>query len=408
VGRVADLMAQQGPPERIVAPPELPKGWEPGVVWSNSTDSGTITTDATTTPPDAAIWRELIADWGLDPDALEVVDGSIELIGWDSPIKGTDQRQRLKRYKARLRRKRDVDDTVDIVALCRAAERRKPPKRTAVDHPERAMVVALSDWQVGKGEGDGTPATVALITESFDNLVDHLAEQKRNNRCIDVVYLVGMGDMVEQCSGHYPSQAFTVDLNRREQMRVARRLILNAIDRLVDKGYRVVVSAVPGNHGENRNGDGKAYTTVDDNDDLAVFEQVGEVLAANTERYSQVTLFLPSELSMTLDVCGVPVGFAHGHGARGSGHPVQKIEKWWTGQVMGFQPVADARILVTGHYHHLLVVESTGRTHFQCPSMDGGSAWWTASTGQTSPAGMLSFVVGSGCGARGWDNLRVL
>ena len=128
-------------------------------------------------------------------------------------------------------------------------------------------------------------------------------------------------------------------------------------------------------------------------DDLAVFEQVGEVLAANTERYSQVTLFLPSDLSMTLDVCGVPVGFAHGHVARGSGHPVQKIEKWWTGQVMGFQPVADARILVTGHYHHLLLSESTGRTHMQCPAMDGGSAWWTSSTGQSSPAGVLSFVV---------------
>jgi hypothetical protein len=111
---------------------------------------------------------------------------------------------------------------------------------------------------------------------------------------------------------------------------------------------------------------------------------------------------------MTLDVCGIPIGFTHGHIARGGANPAAKIEKWWTGQVMGFQPVADARILVTGHYHHLLVIESTGRTHMQCPAMDGGSGWWTESTGQHSPAGMLTFLAGSGCGPRGWSDLAVL
>jgi hypothetical protein len=83
---------------------------------------------------------------------------------------------------------------------------------------------------------------------------------------------------------------------------------------------------------------------------------------------------------------------------------VAKIEKWWTGQVMGFQPVADARILITGHYHHLLVSESTGRTHVQCPAMDGGSVWWEQRGGGQSKAGTLTFMVG----ADGWDCLRVI
>ncbi len=123
MGRLTDLVAQEPPPDRELPAPDLPKGWEPGVRWSNDLDAGTIVTDATTTQPDAAIWRELIADWGLDPDALEVVDGSIELIGWDAPIKGTDQRQRLKRYKARLRRKTNAADTVDMAILTKAALR---------------------------------------------------------------------------------------------------------------------------------------------------------------------------------------------------------------------------------------------------------------------------------------------
>jgi len=404
-----DALATPGPPERTHVPPDLPKGWEPGVRWSNSTDSGTITTDATTTEPDAAVWRELVADWGLDPETMEIVDGSIELIGWDSPVKATTtgEKIRLKRYRARLRRRTGAEDTADVAELCKRAERRKPPRSVVdVDAAGRALVVALSDWQVGKGEGDGTAGTVDRIIASVGALTNRLRELKRLKRPVGVVYLVGLGDIVEQCTGHYPSQEFTTDLNRREQMRVARRLILRYVDAVVDAGYPLVLTGVAGNHGENRR-DGKAFTDPTDNDDLAVLEQVAEVLAANPDRYASVSTFLPSTLSMALDVCGVPVGFTHGHVARGGSHPVSKIENWWTGQVMGMQPVADARILVTGHYHHLIVSESTGRTHFQCPAMDPGSQWWTQSTGQSSPPGVLTFVVDSAA-ARGWCDMELL
>jgi hypothetical protein len=408
VGLIASLAAQEPPPERQPSPVNLPSGWEPGVRWSNDTASGTIVTDTLDAAPDAAVWAEIIADWGLDPATMVIVDGSIELIGWDAPIKGTDQRQRLKRYKARLRQRHDVIDAADVESLCVKASRRRPSRKApaATDDVERALVVCLSDWQVGKGEGGGSAATVDRIASSIAGIVPRLKDLERLKRGADVVYLVGMGDLVEQCSCHYPSQEFTTDLNRREQMRVVRRLILAAVDTVVDAGYRVVLTGVPGNHGENRK-DGKAYTTVDDNDDLAVIEQVGEVLSANPARYEAVSVFLPSETSMALDVAGVPVGFTHGHTARGGANPAAKIEKWWTGQVMGFQPVADARILITGQYHHLLVSESTGRTHMQCPAMDGGSAWWTSSTGQSSPSGMLSLVVSSAL-PRGWGDLEVL
>lgn len=403
-----EALAQAQPPERDPRPVELPKGWEPGVRWSNETGTGTITTEARTDPPDAAIWRELIADWGLDPDVMEIVDGSIELIGWDSPIKGTAQRQRLKRYKARLREKRGAVDRADVDALCRQIAKRAPAKRPVTSVADRALVAALSDWQVGKGEGDGTAGTVDRIVSAREALVARIAELARLKRPVGTVYLVGMGDLVEQCANHYPGQAFTVDLNRREQIRVVRRLILSYVDALIDRtGCRIVLTGVGGNHGENRN-DGKAYTDPTDSDDLAVIEQVAEVCAANPARYrDRVTTFLPSALSMALDIAGVPVGFTHGHVARGGATPGQRIEKWWTGQVMGLQPVADARILVTGHYHHLIVSESTGRTHFQCPAMDPGSQWWTQSTGQHSPSGLLTFVADAS-NPRGWSDMEVL
>jgi hypothetical protein len=81
--------------------------------------------------------------------------------------------------------------------------------------------------------------------------------------------------------------------------------------------------------------------------------------------------------------------------------------KWWEGQVMGRQPMSEADILISGHFHHLVIAESTGRTHIQCPAQDGGSYWWTAQTGNHSPAGQLMFGVGTGYGPRGWGDLDI-
>jgi len=406
---LADALAQAAPPPRPQRPVDVPKGWEPGVRWSAATGEGTVTTDALAGEPTAAIWAELIADWGLDASALEIVDGSIELIGWDSPIGGGGGAVvRLKRYKAKLRRRTEGADHADIEELCRQASKRKPRKVPVIDVADRALVVAFSDWQLGKGENDGSAGTVDRIIASIDAVVARIAELKRVGRPVGAVYVVGMGDLVEQCGGHYPSQAFTTDLNRREQMRVARRLILHAVDLLVDRtDCRIVLTGVAGNHGENREA-GKQITDPTDNDDLAVIEQVAEVMASNPDRYGdRVSSFLPSMLSMCLDIAGVPVGFAHGHKAGSGATPEAKLAKWWTGQVMGGQPTSDARILVTGHYHHLALSESTGRTWMQCPAMDPGSGWWTESTGQSSPSGMLTFVADATT-SRGWNDLAVL
>ena len=406
---LADALAQAAPPPRPARPVDVPKGWEPGVRWSNSTGNGTVTTDALAGEPDAAIWTEIIADWGLDAYLLEIVDGSIELIGWDSPIAdGGGAVVRLKRYKAKLRRRTEGADHADIEALCRQASKRKPRKVPVIDVADRALVVAFSDWQLGKGEGDGTAGTVDRIIASIDATVARINELKYVKRPVGAVYVVGMGDLVEQCGGHYPSQAATVDLHRRDQMKVARRLILRAVDLLVDRtDCRIVLTGVAGNHGENRE-NGKAITSPTDNDDLAVIEQVSDIMASNPERYGErVSSFLPSMLSMCLDIAGVPVGFAHGHKAGSGATPEAKLAKWWTGQVMGGQPTSDARILVTGHYHHLALSESTGRTWMQCPAMDPGSGWWTESTGQSSPSGMLTFVADATT-ARGWTDLAVL
>ena len=377
-----------------------PSGWEPGVAWDGT--SGTITTAPLGDEPTGGVWSELVADWGLDPATTEVVAGSVQVRAWD-----THDGRRLRDYRASLQARTDAGERADIEALCAIVMRRRSIIAPIITG-ERALLVALSDWQLGKGEGGGSAATTERICSAIDALPARLRELKRSGRAVSAVYLVGLGDLVEQCSGHYPGQTFSVDLDRREQLRLARRLILRAVDTIAPLVEQVVLAAVPGNHGENRGAAGKAYTRTTDNDDLAVVEQVAEVLAANPARYGHVSTVLADSATLVLDVAGVPVAFAHGHKSGGGGHAAQRAENWWRGQVMGRQPIADAALLLSGHYHHLIISESTGRTFMQAPAMDGGSEWFTDRTGASSPAGLLTLGVGTAYGPRGWGDLAVL
>lgn len=380
-----------------------PKGWEPGVIWDGT--NGTLTTSGLETEPDPAIWKNLIADWGLDPNVTEVVDGSVQVRAWDANV-GGGQIKRLFYYRASLRARRSAEARADVEALIAQIRRKRPVERATVAD-ERAMFVALSDWQIGKGEGGGTEATVERILASFDALVARIRELGKAGRPISVIYLIGLGDMIEQCAGHYPGQTFSVDLDRREQLRVVRRLVIKLVDLLLPHVPNIVLGAVPGNHGENRQ-NGKPFTRTTDNDDLAVFEQVAEVFAGNPDRYGHVSVVLADGYVLVLDMAGVNVAVTHMHQARQGATPAQKSQKWWAGQALGRQKAGDADILVTGHYHHLAIDEGQGRVWIQAPSMDGGSDWYTSSTGACSRAGLLTFGVGESYGDALWGDLAVL
>ena len=301
----------------------------------------------------------------------------------------------------------------DIAALCKIIEKRKPANKSILlnDSTGRSLLWLWSDTQAGKGEGGGSTALSNRMGAALQNLLDYLTELEKLGKRSDRIYIVGMGDLVEQCEGHYPMQAFQVYLDRRQQMKLMRRLLLEAINALVDRGYAIVIAAVPGNHGENRNSDGKAFTSWTDNDDVAIFEQVAEVLAANPERYGNVTVppgGLDSEdLVVTLEISGIKCAFAHGHQFKQGANPTAKAEGWWKGQALGRQRVSSADILFSGHYHHFASSEGSGRTWFQCPAQDGGSNWYTYTSGQHSPAGMIAIGIGTGY-ARGWGDLRIV
>ena len=386
-----------------------PRGFEPGIQWDGRT--GSITAELPD-EPDQAVWDVLIADWGLDPARTQVVDGSLQIRAWDAPDPETGGLRRLKYYRATIAPRTDHHDRADVDALCEKVEKRKPAK--APDRPttEQGFLVVLSDWQLGKSQevGVGTPETTERILNALDASVRRYKELVRIGRNPGVVYLIGLGDLVEACSGHYDMQTFVSDLTDREQDKLARRLILKAIDSYVDIGATVVAMGVPGNHGENRK-NGKAYTNLLDNRDYAAFETVAEITAANPERYRNVhiptQIINNDDLTMVLDIGGVPTAFAHGHQFRSGANSQAKLESWWKGQALGRTQVADAEILLSGHLHHFVVSESTGRTVIQVPAMDGGSRWFTATSGASSEAGMVSMLIGQEF-TRRWSDLLIL
>jgi len=253
---------------------EHPKGWEPSIEWNGST--GHI---VALIPDDrelySSLWDELIKDWGLDPDLVAIDQSTIQIRGWDANVsEGTGKEKvtyvrRMKYYKANIVLRQTSKFEIEWQDVISEIKKSKA-KKILENNNLYDLIVCVSDWQIGKGEGDGSNGSVNRIMNSLSNLTQHIKDLKKLNRNPNTIYLVGMGDLVEQCSGHYAMQAFQVDLDRREQMRVVRRLLLEYVNELYSLCSKLVLVAVPGNHGENRL-NGKAFTNFTDNDDLAVF-----------------------------------------------------------------------------------------------------------------------------------------
>ena len=369
-----------------------PKGWEPGI----DTAAGTITTvtDVSTPPQD---WSHILWNLGLDPKAWEVDESQpVQVRSWDNHEK------RLFYYRAVVR-PASGHEKPDVEALIKEIKRRRPKAPTDVLE-ERALVVCLADWQAGKPDHGGYEALIERLLDVKAKVPARLRELARAGRPVSHLYVVGMGDMVEACDGHYAQQTFGVELDRRQQIKLVRRMLVTMLADWARHPAKVVVAAVPGNHGENRR-NGKSYTTFDDNADLEVFEQAAEILQANPEAYGHLSWVIPQgDMTVTLDVCGTIVTWAHGHQFGGSGLPLAKARSWWQGKMAAQHPAGDATVLVYGHYHHLQLLQDGPRTIMGCPSNDGGSRWFEEQGGPTTACGTLSFV----CEGGGWRDLAVL
>jgi hypothetical protein len=176
---------------------------------------------------------------------------------------------------------------------------------------------------------------------------------------------------------------------------------LREIAQLVPK---VTYASVGSNHCQFRSANGKALGKP--TDDWGVF--IGRQLARLAHEVGATNIrFLepqPWEESLAIDVFddGYHVlGIVHGHQAS---RP-EAVGDWWRKQTFGRQAVADASLLVHGHWHHLRVQELgsvdrgdklASRFIVMAPTMDNGSNWFRMNSGEDSIPGLATLILEQG------------
>ena len=367
--------------------------WLPGVTWQG--EEGTVTTQPME-GDNAPDWSGVLRMWGLDPEHFQVVEPVLFNV-WGDTL-GVLNRQ----WKGKVVRK-GKQEVADIEALIEEIKKHKPRERKPITGGA-SLVVCAADWQTGKRDGDGLKGLVGRWLQAIDDVEFRIKELKKIGRPIDSITVLCLGDLVEGCDGHYDIQTFTVEVDRRDQVKIARRLLRDALIRWSKVVPNITVAAIGGNHGENRK-NGKAFTTLNDNDDVALVESVAEIFQANPEAYGHIRFAIPTdELSLTVEVQGKIIGITHGHLARSSGSPEQKLRRWIADQTLGRQSIGDCDILVSGHYHSFRLADWGGVKWLQAPALDGGSVWWRQSKGEVADVGVLTFLVTS----EGISDIQVL
>lgn len=358
-----------------------PNGWTPGVTITRT--GGAVVTEPRESTPDD--WDTLLAELlppGMNPGDFAVDGDTVEVRAWDSGD-GDGGTKRLYYFKARIRRRGEYVDAINLSELIDLAKKAHRPK-TKPAKVDRVYWLQITDLQAGQADGDGVAGMVAKALELGDLAVADLERLKNAGTPAGAIFVPITGDLVEGVSGWYDMQAFSVSLDRRDQVKLVRRLLVDFLIRLVSTGLPIHVAAVPGNHGEFRQ-NGKAFTSLGDNDDVAVVEQIAEAFAL--AGLDSVTFSLPEKerLSLTVEVLGHVVGLTHGHIARGGTGVEGKILSWFKSMAATRDPVGDSDILFTGHYHHARFQQLVGDTVWiQGGALCDASAWFSQSAGLVS------------------------
>lgn len=321
--------------------------------------------------------EQLLREFGYNPDEVEIVG---KIGQWRKQLPNGEWRVS---YYFQHRPK---SSRLDLPALYAAAKKKPVAKKVATSNPE-TLVVALSDMQIGKtGSRGGTPELIDRLQEKR-----HLLESLVKTRKPERIVLAEVGDMFEGFeSGGNPM--FTNDLSLSQQMDMAGTELYEFVKLLA--GYAPVdVIGVPSNHTAWRNG---KQNLGNPQDDLGLFvHQQVQKIASAAGLDATWTFPAPYDEEAILDVRGTMLGVVHGNQFAPSGAPL-----WWAKQQHGGQPVGAADILITGHYHSLIVMPSgrnpyTGKSKYwlQCPTLDNGSDWYRNKAGQDSDPGLLVFAI---------------
>jgi len=382
--------------------PNYPTGWEPGVLHEDG-GSLTVTTDLVPKIENEDSWKAAVESLGVQvPEGwtVRLYEARYDPAAWHRDAEGSEAvtrpawRYRFKVEQA-LASSINYDDLVDLI------KKHKPHKPNSEAVGTMQWILATGDWQLGKIDGDGADGTVKRILDSLDQSVERIKELKRVKKWPGNAVLALTGDCVEGFVSQNGGNVWRTNLTMTEQVRLYRRLVLEIVTRLAGEVDNLLVVAVPGNHGETVRISGKNATRMDDSWDVDAVIAVADTLKTNPQAYSHVKFATPAkdEGTVVLDLGGTITAVAHGHQV-----PRGDVPRWVAEHAKNMAPVGDAHLVITGHHHHLRIQSLGPRTWIQVPAMESESVWWRHRTGEVSPPGMVSVLVGAGT----WSDLAIL
>jgi hypothetical protein len=360
-----------------------PANFRPGIEFDGT--EGTATTEGVLEQPN---FDDFLRERGYPPEEYEIV-GTPRTSQWQRY-----DGEWLTAFRFQFRKRKSAIDLPLLLSEARKQVKRK--KKEKMPPAEKCLVVLWSDLQVGKVDYRGNSQSLIERVALMQSRLQDLIKKERPSRII----FADLGDTVENFSNAAPMQQLqSNDLSIMEQVDLATTFAWQTIKQLYEATENVTYASVGSNHCQWRIGReavGKA------SDDWGVF--IGRQLARLAREKELAIKFLePQEHdeSLAIDVFGDGfhiLGIAHGHQAK---RPDQ-MATWWRGQAFGRQPVADATLLVHGHWHHLRITElgstprATSRFLIMAPTMDNGSGWWKKTTGEDSIPGLATFILEKG------------
>lgn len=341
-------------------------------------------------PKDVGAFAKVFELAGLSQTEYRLIEDTFKFSTWQQSKASEDGKRdlvQLYSYSGRFARLTtgdlDADEAASLLLLARRA------KRKIRKAPSRARVVIISDPQVGKVDHrGGTPELlerVAWFRAELDAIM-------RDQPCTEAVVL-DAGDLIEGFE-NTKGQMHGNDLSLPSMLKVSRAILTDIIGTVAARHASTRVATVPSNHSAWRSGSGYLGTPADDFG-IDCHRAVSEVFAHSDQSVQWVWPDVWDQ-SVALDIAGARVGVTHGHYAK-----QRRFKEWLAGQALGSTVLADCDIIVSGHYHSFLL-EGVGflngreRTHLQAPTMDNGSEWWRAITGDDSAPGLLTFTIKAG------------
>jgi hypothetical protein len=326
-----------------------------------------------------ANFDEFLQSAGIDPTDIDIIP----------PIRTSRWQQReggdwLVSYRFTFRKKtREID-----LPLLMSEARKGAGKRKEIKTTEKALIVAPSDFQVGKtGSRGGTQELIARVMRSYERI-----EQQMKSGKYERIFIMDIGDIIESFSNaaHF-NQLESNDLSPMQQVDVATSLMLDLIKR-AHKYAPVTYGSVASNHCQNRFKGQQVGKPGLDDWGIVILQQLRRVtkeLGMNVE----YLIPQPHDEGFAFKYGVNTIGVVHGHQAS---RP-EGVTKWWSNSTFGNQWVQPCDVLLTGHFHHLIVQElgqrfdSQGSKFWvQCPTIDAGSDWYRRTSGDDSTCGILT------------------